>query len=338
MDKLVVGVIGAGVIGEQHSRIFSELHNTELKAIADLNKDKAKAVAEKFGAKNYYAGYSEMLADSEIKAVSIATPDFLHKDAVVDAAIAGKHILVEKPLATTLEEADQMVEAVKKSGVKLMVDYFARWLPAYVTTKSILSSGDIGEVVTANARKDDTIFVATELISWASKTSPAMFLSTHDIDAVKWFIGQDVDEVYATGRKGVLSSKGVDTYDAIQAIVKFHGGASAVFQSSWLYPNSYPTLVDSFVQLIGSKGSLMIDRNRQNLEVCTDAKYRFQDSNIISGSLRGPMRLSLEHFVDCVINDKEPISSLENGRAIVEIISAIHHSIDTGKLVKLPPR
>lgn len=335
MKKIAVGVIGAGTLGELHSLIYSDLQNVELKAIADIDKEKAKAVAEKFGVENHFEDYKKILDDPEIAAVSIATPDFLHKDSVIDAAAAGKHILVEKPLATTLEDADQMVEAVKKAGVKLMVDYFARWMPAYATTKSIISSGGIGKIVTANTRKDDTLFVATKLISWASKTSPAMFLSTHDIDAVRWFIDQDADEVFATGSKGVLSSKGVDTYDAIQAIVKFKGGASAVFQSSWLFPDSYPTIVDSFIQIIGSKGCIVIDRNRQNLEVCVEGKYNFQDNHTIFGSHRGPTRLSIEHFVDCVINDKEPMTSLENGRAIVEIISAIHKSIATSKPVKL---
>lgn len=337
MKKLSVSVIGAGILGQLHSQIYSELPNVKLKAIVDVNKEKAKAVAEKFGVKNYFENYEKILTDPEITAVSIATPDFLHKDPVIDAASAGKHVLVEKPLATTLEDARQMVEAVKKAGVKLMVDYFARWMPAYATAKSIISSGGIGKIVTANTRKDDTLFVATELINWASKTSPAMFLSTHDIDAVRWFIDQDADEVFATGRKGVLSSKGVDTYDAIQAIVKFQGGFSAVFQSSWLFPSCYPTMVDSFIQVIGSKGCLVIDRNRQNLEVCVDGKYSFQDNHTIYGSHRGPTRLSIEHFVDCVINDKEPMSSLENGKAIVEIVSAIHKSIEISKPVKLYP-
>ncbi|MGQ9631782.1 MAG: Gfo/Idh/MocA family protein [bacterium] len=336
MDKVVVGVIGAGIMGERHSRIYSELPNAELRAVADVREDRAKAVAERCGARLWYKDYRSILEDPEVQAVSITTPDFLHLEPIKDSAAAGKHILVEKPLATDLRDADEIVRSVRASGVKLMVNYSMRWTPSYSAAKSIISSGEIGEVITANARKDDAIYVPTEMLSWASRTSPAIFLSTHDIDAVKWFIDREAKEVYACGRKGLLSARGIDTYDAIQAIVKFRGGVSAVFQSSWVYPNAFPTLVDAFVQVIGTRGAIIIDRNRQDMEVCVEGGYRYQGKDEVFGSIRGSLRLSIEHFLDCVIEDREPISSLENGRSIVEIVAAVHRSIEMGEPVKLP--
>ena len=337
MKDIVVGIIGSGNIGVVHGRIYNDLNNVRLKAIADINPEALQAAAKELGAADTYTDYRKMLADPEIDAVSIVTPDFMHREFVVAAAQAGKHILVEKPLATTLSDAKAMAQVVKKNNVKLMVNYNARWKSSYWGVKKAIAEGKIGKVVSANARKDDTIFVATQLLKWADKSSPAMFLSTHDIDAVKWFIDKKAVEVYATGQKVVLSAKGVDTYDVIQAIVKFEDGFTATFQSSWIYPSKgFPSLVDSLIQIIGSEGTLMIDRTRQDVEMCLADGYKYMPKGEVFGKNRGEFRLAIEYFIECLVEDKQPISDVENGCEIVEIVEAIHNSIETGKAVKLP--
>lgn len=337
MKNIVVGIIGAGNIGLIHGRVYKDLKNVRVKAIADINPEVLRAAAKELGVADTYSDYKKMLADPEIDAVSIVTPDFMHREFVVAAAEAGKHILVEKPLATTLSDAKIMAEAVKKNNIKLMVNYNARWKSSYWGVKKAIADGKIGKVVSANARKDDTIFVATELLKWADKSSPAMFLSTHDIDAVKWFIEKKAVEVYATGQKGVLSAKGVDTYDVIQAIVKFEDGFTATFQSSWIYPTKgFPSLVDSFIQIIGSEGTLIIDRTRQDVEMCLTDGYKYMPMGEVFGKNRGEFMLSIEYFIECLVEDKQPICDVDGSCEIVEIVEAIHKSIETGKAVKLP--
>jgi len=337
MKEIVVGIIGAGNIGVVHGGIYNDLCNVRVKAVADINGEVLQAAVKELGAAEAYTDYKKMLADPEIDAVSIVTPDFMHREFVIAAAEAGKHILVEKPLATTLSDAKAMAEAVKKNNVKLMVNYNARWKSSYWGVKKAISEGRIGKVVSANARKDDTIFVATELLKWADKSSPAMFLATHDIDAVKWFIDKKAVEVYATGQKGVLSAKGVDTYDVIQAIVTFEDGFTATFQSSWIYPSKgFPSLVDSFIQVIGSEGTLMIDRTRQDVEMCLADGYKYMPKGEVFGKNRAEFRLAIEYFIECIVEDKQPICDVESGCEIVEIVEAIHNSIETGKAVKLP--
>jgi len=114
MKDIVVGIIGAGNIGVVHGRIYNDLNNVRVKAIADINPEVLQAAAKGLGVADAYSDYKKMLADPEIDAVSIVTPDFMHCEFVVAAAQAGKHILVEKPLATTLSDAKAMAGAVKK--------------------------------------------------------------------------------------------------------------------------------------------------------------------------------------------------------------------------------
>ena len=104
------------------------------------------------------------------------------------------------------------------------------------------------------ARKNDTIFVSTEMINWASQSTPIHFLGAHDIDLMRWYFGSEPVEVRAYGAKGVLTERGIDTYDLIQAQVKFESEAFATFESAWIYPNTFPTIVDSFLEVVGSQG------------------------------------------------------------------------------------
>src|SRR5690606_11382160 len=117
--------------------------------------------------------------------------DFAHTQMVLDALSAGKHVLVEKPLTTSTEEADKIVEAVKKTNLKLQVSYNHRWLPSYYEAKMQIQNNQIGKPLLAYARKNDTIYVATEMINWASKTNSTFFLSAHDVDLVRWYFDSE---------------------------------------------------------------------------------------------------------------------------------------------------
>src|SRR5699024_6314194 len=125
------------------------------------------------------------------------------------------------------------------------------------------------------ARKNDRIHVPTKMLSWASETTPAWFLSSHDVDLVCWYLGQPAVEVYATAVRGVLESRGINTPDAIQAQVRFAGGAVATFESCWIYPDTFPTMTDSFVEIVGTDGVVHLDRKADQLEVSTPDRFEY---------------------------------------------------------------
>ena len=144
MTPIGCGVIGVGVFGENHCLAYSRLPGVKLAAVCDVNGARARAMAEKYGARAWYTDYQELLRDPAVQAVSIATPDFAHRAIALAAARAGKHILCEKPLATTAADAQEIVDAARAAGVKLMVDFHNRVNPPFVAARQSIEVGAIG--------------------------------------------------------------------------------------------------------------------------------------------------------------------------------------------------
>lgn len=148
-------------------------------AICDMNEERARAIADKYGIRKVYTDYHDLAADEEVDAVAIVTPDFAHADIAVAMADAKKNILIEKPLATTKEDIARICEAVNRNQVRCMVDLHNRWNPPFNTAKQEISSGKLGTPYTAYIRHSDVKWVATDMLSWASKSSILWFLGSH---------------------------------------------------------------------------------------------------------------------------------------------------------------
>lgn len=338
-ERLGFAVVGAGTMGKRHARVYQELRDVDLVAVVDSDESRAKELAGHLGGVEWHTDYRALLEDARIAGITVATPDHLHRNPVIECLEAGKHVLVEKPLATTLEECDAILRTERESGKVLMVNYNHRWAPPYAVAKQAIQDESKGKPVMAYARKNDTIYVPTEMLSWSAGTSPASFLSSHDIDLVRWFFGREVRTVYARGIRRILKEKGIDTFDAIQAMVEFDGGAIATFESSWIYPNTYPTLTDSFIELILEKGSIHVDRKAEMVEVSDEKAYQYPTLSIsceIGGRIEGAFKYAIEHFIDCIREERQPDVSGADGRAVAEIVEAIHRSIRTNQVIHLP--
>lgn len=336
MKKVRIGVIGLGIMGQQYVRIYSAHPLAEVVAICARREDRLREIGDKYGIRGRYRSYDEMLEDKTIDAVCVATPDDLHYDPAKKALLAGKHVLVEKPMTMSLTEADDLLETVRRTGLKFQVAYNHRWLSVYHQGFLAIQRGEIGRPLLGYARKNDTIYVATEYISWADRTTPAYFLSSHDIDLMRWFFQSEPVEAHAYGIKEVLVRRGIDTYDVIQAQVKFSSGAVATFESGWIYPNTFPTIVDSFVEVIGTEGHLHFDRKRESLEMSTPQAFTYPKTFLsadIFGKLRGAFPACLDDFIDCIVNDSEPRVTAYDGRQVTAALEAIHESLRTGKTV-----
>lgn len=140
-----VGVIGLGIYGQLHARTYATAPGAELVAVCDVWQDRAEATAKEAGY-SAFTDYAQMLSDCELDAVSIALPDYMHADATIAAAKAGKHVLVEKPFAITVDQCEQMIRAVDENGVSLMTDFSERWSPVMQLAKKAITSGDLGKV------------------------------------------------------------------------------------------------------------------------------------------------------------------------------------------------
>jgi predicted dehydrogenase len=286
------------------------------------------------GQPQVFDDYDRLIESGTVDAVVVATPDHLHADVVVQAAAAGLHVLVEKPFTTSVADADRCVAAVREAGVVAMCIFNHRWVPAYAQAKDLVSG--LGAPAVAYTRKDDTIYVPTEMLRWAADTTCAWFLSSHDIDLVTWLFDDEVERVFATARYGKLRSLGIDTPDGIQIQARFRRGAIATFESAWIYPNTFPTMVDSYVTLICDDGAIQLDRQQENIMMATGDGLTFPRNmlqRVVHGVPGGAYRDAIAHFVDCAVHGKEPLISVESSRHVTAVLEAAHQSIASGQPV-----
>lgn len=336
MEKIKVAIVGAGILGKIHAQAYAESEKAELVYICDVVKEKAKELAKQYNC-DYTIENQKIAGDPKIKAVSVATPDFAHREVTLKMIEAGKDVLVEKPLATSLEDAQEIVKAAARKKVKLMVDFQNRWNPLFVQAKQTISKGEIGTPVMAYARLSNPLSVPLEMLSWASKSGPEWFLLPHTVDLVHWLLEKKPMEVYATGKKGVLKNRGIDVYDAIQALVRFEDDSFVTFETSWILPNSWPTLVDFKLMLLGTKGRIGVEGDRQGIDIAT-GKFSWPfvlGLQYTYGKNLGFFKEPILHFVDCILKNKTPMCSGAHGLATTRVIEAIIRSIEEKMVVKI---
>ena len=333
MDKVQIGIIGTGIMGDLYAKIYSAHPLSRVVAASSRKQSKLDEFLRRHQIANGYTDYRKMLERSDLDAVVVATPDhhhFLPAKAVLES---GRHAFVEKPFTTSIEEADELIRIADKAKKKIQVAFNHRWLSAYYQAKSSIAAGEIGSPLAGYARKNDTIYVATEYITWAAATTPAWFLSSHDIDLMRWFLASEPVEARAWGRKEVLQARGIDTYDVIQAQVRFASGAFVTFESAWIYPNTFPSIVDSFMEVIGSAGHIHLDRKCESVELSTEKKFSYPKGFLnaeIFGRMRGAFPSCLEDFLYAIIDNTEPKVTAWDGRQVTATLEAIHRSLKTG--------
>ena len=340
MNQTGFGVIGAGLFGENHALAYSRLPGVDLVAVCDSNEERAIEVADKYGATSYYTNYTELLARPDIAAVSIATPDFAHREIALAAAKAGKHILCEKPLALTIEDSQAIVDAARENGVKLMVDFHNRVNPPFVAVKEGIDAGEIGEPAYAYVRLSNTTFVPMEMLSWAGQSSALWFLASHTVDLMRFLLDDEVRRVYAVKRDGILRAKGIDTSDFHIAIAEFAKGTVVTFENAWILPRSQPMVFDFKLELLGSEGAMYANPSHHGaLEKHVNSAMTYSD--VLGVTPTGDSRVggfvleSIARFVDAVLEDKPVLATGEDGVAVTRVLLAMEESAKTGQAVDL---
>lgn len=337
-NKAGFAVIGAGLWGSLHARIYSESEKARLAAVCDTDPERAAKAASLYNA-DPYTNLRDMLARDDILAVSIVTPDFAHTAIALEVIAAGKHLLIEKPLATTSDDCRKIIDAAEKAGVKLMVDFHNRWSPPFYRAKSAIDSGEIGDVRLIYYRLNDTIFVPTKMLSWASKSTVQWFIGSHSLDTVTWLIGDEVKSVYSVSRSVVLEEKGITTPDFYETILEFKNGAIAVIENCWILPESLPNIIDLKCEMVGSKGALYVDgSSHRMLERYIESGGSYPDTLVspeIHDRQMGFAAESIRHFIDCIVNDVRPAITGEDGLRVTRLIEAIEESTSSGNRIDL---
>jgi predicted dehydrogenase len=341
MEPVGFGVIGAGIVGGAwHAHVYSRLPRAKLVAVCDLDEQRAAGVARAAGAEAVYTDYRQLLERPDIAAVSIATPDFAHREIAVAAAAAGKHILVEKPLATTVADAEAIVAAARQGGVKLMVDFHNRVNPPFVEARRSLRSGEIGRPAYIYARLSNTTFVPTRMLPWAGRSSALWFLASHTVDLAHWLLEDEPRRVYAVSRAGILKGLGIDTQDFHTAIVEFRNGAVATLENAWILPQTEPSLFDFKFEVLGSEGAIHINgSDHRAIQTYTTERASLPDVlGFLGGEsprIGGFVLESIARFVDAIADDRPVLATGEDGLLVTRVLTAIEESAAAGRPVDL---
>lgn len=331
MAKLIVGVIGMGVMGKTHANIYKQSKEVELRYIYDANEKINKELTEEYGTQ-YVKDYIEMLEDEELDAVSICTSDNSHLKVALDACNYKKHILIEKPLADNYEDSKKIVSAVNEAGIKMLVGHSLRWDPRYIIAKDKVSSGKIGEVIHLYARRFNSHENGVRI---QGRTNVAMFLGVHDIDAIEWITGDKIVEVSAFQVKKRLKEYGVG--DAISINLKFKSGTVGSLDLAWSLPKNHVE-IDAKLDLIGSEGVLNIDIFNQGINVYEEEKVVYPDITYgvdTHGRQSGVMTEEIQSFIDGVLYNRPFPISIEEAARSVKIVEKIMDSIENGTVEKI---
>lgn len=337
MEKVLrVAVVGAGIYGIHHLDAYTQNKRVKLVAVCDLSEKIRKSIEENYHVKTY-SDVIEMLENEKLDAVSIATPDAYHLQPAMEALKHGLHILVEKPLATTYDDGLKMVNLAKERGLILGVDFHKRWDPVAINVREYLKKSD-GFPIRGYMSMDDIIAVPTEWFNWGSRSTPMDFLGSHCVDLMRYYMGCEVTQVFATGVKKLLPSKGVDTYDSIQALITFENGCTWTLENSWVLPNGFAKANDGKTFILTSKDFIRIDSQDRGLQIFTEEKMKTPNVfffNDFNGKQFGFGIEPINDFVDSILDGKALLADGIDGLKAIQITNAILESVRTGQVVTL---
>ncbi len=329
-DRLGCAVIGTGVMGASHARVWAEMPLTRLVGVHDLDPERTARVAAELGCRAL-ASVQEVVTRDDVSLVSVCTPDCLHVEPALAAINAGKHVLVEKPLATTTADADALIEAAGPAGVKLMVGHILRFDPHYAVAHARAREGAIGELVYAFARRYNVLASGRRI---APHSTVVNFLGIHDIDAIQWVAGVPIARVFATGSSKLLADRGA--HDVIVSVLDFANGACGCLEALWVNPEGVVSTLDARLELVGTEGRLDVRVAHDGVQTSGSEATRSWDVTYgpeVNGRVAGALRTQLEHFALCVLGDEEPAVSNEDARRAVAVAEAIHRSLELGRPV-----
>ncbi|MHB0999094.1 MAG: Gfo/Idh/MocA family protein [Armatimonadota bacterium] len=317
-----IAIVGAGGLGGVHGRAFAKMPNAEPVAVMDVNKEAAERLASSLGVPAF-TNFDEMLAATSPDAVSVCTPTPIHAEYAVRAADAGKHVVVEKPMARTMDQCRAMVDAAERTGVVMMVAHVLRYFPEFAAAKAQVDAGAIGNPAVVRTTRGGGApggWFANHEISGGA----ILDLIIHDFDWLRWTFG-DAERVYAKG----LTGRNIGNLDYALVTIRFKSGMIAHVEGNWAYSAKGWT---TKFEIAGDGG--MLEYSNHNIPTVTIAP---KDGTVSSESPinEDPYYLELKHFVDCIENGTKPSITPEDGLRAVEISLAAIESIKTGMPVQV---
>jgi scyllo-inositol 2-dehydrogenase (NAD+) len=340
MNPLTIGVIGTGwcggirAIAAANSALVGDLH------IAELNPDRLKEIQSATGATTATTDWEALVANPGIQALMIsATPETIHYPMAKAALASGKHVLLEKPIAITLDEADELIELAESKGLKFTIGYSQRFNSKQALVKRSLNDGTLGNPVSILVSRHITRSLGAKIAS-RTKLSPAAMEATHDIDFALWCLEpRRPVRVYSQVAWGARQDQGVP--DTQTMIITMDDGVTVTIGAGWSLPPGYPNFSATWIEFIGTDGALLIDASHKDIVLNTVEKgVQFPLSTMpgeyVDHVYAGPMERETIHFLEAVYYDRPVMVEPRLARQTMEVYLAADLSVERNQVVELP--
>lgn len=337
-DALGIAIVGAGKAGTNLGLAMKTCAGAQVVRVMSRTEASAGKLAEALGSRHFGTDFEEVLADTDVKAVVIATPDKFHCEQTVAAARAGKHILCEKPMCRSVQEAETMIRACQEANVTLMIGFTERFNQPVLEAKKRVDSGEIGEPVMILARRCHPRSLVRGR-GWLNDNETGGVLNyagTHNIDLIAWFMDCRPVRVYA--EMGQLVLKGQNFTDCAVMTFRFENDGVAVLYESFGYPDPYPHGVDRSLEILGTRGCLTIDLMCQPLTVHSDEGFQIADATTwptVLGHIGGAILTEAAHFVQCIRERRPVMTPGQTGLATIRLAQAAHQAFLSGRAVSV---
>jgi predicted dehydrogenase len=346
MREVRVGVVGLGRFGRLHARILSELPGCEVSALCEVDEPTLERCGKEYGVRALYTDLAAMLESEDLDAVDIVTDEPAHGRQTMLCLEHGKAVFVEKPLATSGDEAEAVARTSRDTGLPVVVGNISRFDARYAILRRELDAGRFGRVSLVQAKRS---FSRAWFAGFGSRVHPVFESMIHDLDLVLWYLPSPVRRVYAQAH-----STGDSVPNTLVATLTAEDGALAVLQSTWLVPDAAPiTLagppagpldlwgtIDAQLEVVGASQVGKVDLMAGDLSLWGDSALRMPDTGLwpeVHGRVSGALREELSHFLDCVRSGKQsPLAPPDTGAMAVRLAEAIVRSSREDDVVLLP--
>ncbi|MFN8524531.1 MAG: Gfo/Idh/MocA family oxidoreductase [Chloroflexota bacterium] len=351
-ERIGVAVVGCGGVSNGHFTGYAAHPGARLVATVDVRAELAQAAAAKWGADRWYSDIDAALADREIQVVDLCLPHHLHAPIAIKAARAGKHVFVEKPIANTLAEADEMIEACRKASVLLMVDQTKRYQNRHRKIKELLDAGYVGDPILVKSAYPQDITYAwhhmepARLAGYWKHDGVISGIGIHALDLLRWLVGE-VSEVHAISSRTDMIDPARKTEDSGIVLLRFQNGCIGEMTTSYVLKD--PRMGSGWdlmpLQLYGRRGSLQMDLDDTISLVSDRLPSDAGPGRLVLhtrppvGAPRPPaegMSGAIDHLIQCLNTGTQPLTHGEDARKSLEVVEAAYESIRTGRPVKLP--
>ncbi len=334
--KIQVCVIGSGRAGMIHARNFAgSVPDAAIAAMADPVEAAAKAAVKELGIEKYYLDYKDVLNDDSIDAVVVVTPTVFHEEIVIAAAAAGKHVLCEKPMAMNEQECANMIKACDAAKVKLQIGFMRRFDESFRHAKERIDSGEIGDVVCVKSVTHGPSIPQPWMYDIRKSNGPLAEVSSHDIDALHWYAGSYMKEVYAIAgnyRCPDAAKEYPDFYDNVLLTARFKNDVQGLVDGAQGVRYGY----DSRVEIVGTHGIIFVGKtNNYSVMTCSPNGISTPFVKSWQNLFIDAYKLEDRKFVESIIEDKTPEVTGTDGLEAVKVVNAGNTSIIEKKPVTL---